>query len=73
MFRCRVTQITIYAVNYGRDVCLPNIEEARKGLFADHKPADVVVGVASLSPDHLIEIDAIAVIGHTTESCSRTS
>jgi enamine deaminase RidA (YjgF/YER057c/UK114 family) len=58
----QVTRITIYVVNYDRDECLPSIEEARVGLFGDHKPADVVLGVASLSPDYLIEVDAFAVI-----------
>ena len=57
-----VTKITIYVVNYDRDECLPIIEEARVALFADHKPADVVLGVARLSPDYLIEVDAFAVI-----------
>src|SRR5215468_1751227 len=57
-----VSRITIYVVNYKRDECLPIIEAARKTLFGDHKPADVVVGVASLSPGYLIEVDAIAVI-----------
>jgi len=37
-------------------------EEARKTLFGDHKPADVLLGVASLSPGYLIEVDAIAVV-----------
>lgn len=58
----QVTRITIYVVNYDRDECLPIIEEARVALFADHKPADVVLGVARLSPDYLIEVDAVAVI-----------
>ena len=58
----QVTRITIYVVNYERDECLPVIEEARKALFGDHKPADVVLGVATLSPGYLIEVDAIAVI-----------
>ena len=68
----QVTKITIYVVNYRRDECLPIIEEARISLFGDHKPADVVVGVATLSPDYLIEVDAIAVIDHATESYTRT-
>jgi enamine deaminase RidA (YjgF/YER057c/UK114 family) len=68
----QVSKITIYVVNYKRDECLPIIEEARIALFGDHKPADVVVGVATLSPDYLIEVDAIAVIDHTTESYART-
>jgi enamine deaminase RidA (YjgF/YER057c/UK114 family) len=58
----QVARITIYVVNYSRDECLPIIEEARVGLFGDHKPADVVLGVASLSPGYLIEVDAVAVI-----------
>lgn len=58
----QVTRITIYVVNYDRDECLPIIEQARVGLFGDHKPADVVLGVARLSPDYLIEVDAVAVI-----------
>jgi enamine deaminase RidA (YjgF/YER057c/UK114 family) len=57
-----VTRITIYVVNYKRDECLPVIERARKVLFGDHKPADVVLGVASLSPGYLIEVDAIAIL-----------
>ena len=58
----QVTRITIYVVNYKRDECLPFIEKARIALFGDHKPADVVLGVATLSPGYLIEVDAIAVI-----------
>ena len=57
-----VTRITIYVVNYKRDECLPIIENARIALFGAHKPADVVLGVATLSPGYLIEVDAIAVI-----------
>jgi len=59
-----VTRITIYVVNYKRDECLPIIEKARKALFGGHKPADVVLGVATLSPGYLIEVDAIAVIDY---------
>jgi len=58
----QVTRITIYVVNYERDECLPIIEQARVALFGNHKPADVVVGVATLSPGYLIEVDAIAVV-----------
>ena len=57
-----VTRITIYLVNYKRDECLPVIEEARKAFFGVHKPADVVLGVETLSPGYRIEVDAIAVI-----------
>jgi enamine deaminase RidA (YjgF/YER057c/UK114 family) len=39
------------------------IEEARVGLFGEHKPADTVVGVETLArPEYLIEVDAVAVI-----------
>jgi enamine deaminase RidA (YjgF/YER057c/UK114 family) len=58
----QVTRITIYVVNYNRDECLPIIEEARKALFGEHKPADTVLGVATLSPGYLIEVDATAVV-----------
>src|ERR1043165_8295456 len=47
-----VTRITIYVVDYRRDDHLPIIEAARVALFGDHKPADVVVGVATLSPGY---------------------
>ena len=57
-----VAKITIYVVDYQRDHHLPIIEEARVSLFGDHKPADVVVGIATLSPGYLIEVDAVAVV-----------
>jgi enamine deaminase RidA (YjgF/YER057c/UK114 family) len=58
----QVAKITIYVVHY-RPEYLAVIEEARKGLFGDHKPADTGVGVATLArPQYLIEVDAIAVI-----------
>jgi enamine deaminase RidA (YjgF/YER057c/UK114 family) len=57
----QVTRITIYVVGYRRDDHLQIIENARAELFGDHKPCDVVVGVSALSPDYLIEVDAIAV------------
>jgi enamine deaminase RidA (YjgF/YER057c/UK114 family) len=31
-------------------------------LFGNHKPVDTLLGVAALSPDYLIEVDAIAVV-----------
>jgi enamine deaminase RidA (YjgF/YER057c/UK114 family) len=59
----QVAKITIYVVGYRREQLAP-IEEARVGLFGDHKPADTLVGVATLSrPEFLIEVDAIAVLG----------
>ena len=58
----QVSKITIYVVNHRREY-LAIIEEARAALFGDHKPADVLVGIATLSnPDYLIEVDAIAII-----------
>lgn len=58
----QVAKITIYVVNYSRDEHLPIIEAARLTLFGDHKPVDTLVGVTALSPDYLIEVDAIAVV-----------
>ncbi|GLQ99393.1 RidA family protein [Dyella mobilis] len=58
----QVAKITIYVVNYDRDEHLPIIEAARVTLFGDHKPVDTLLGVATLSPGYLIEVDAIAVI-----------
>src|SRR6266487_946193 len=58
----QVAKITIYVVHH-RPEYLPVIEQARVELFGDHKPADTVVGVATLAgPEYLIEVDAIAVI-----------
>jgi enamine deaminase RidA (YjgF/YER057c/UK114 family) len=58
----QVAKITIYVVGYRREY-LPVIEEARRGLFGDHKPIDTLVGVQTLArPEYLIEVDAIAVI-----------
>lgn len=58
----QVAKITIYVVDHRREY-LPIIEAARVALFGDHKPADVLVGIATLSnPEYLIEVDAIAVI-----------
>src|SRR3954471_24231748 len=51
-----VAKITIYVVGYRRDDHYPIIEKARLALFGDHKPANVVLGVAALSPDYLIEV-----------------
>jgi enamine deaminase RidA (YjgF/YER057c/UK114 family) len=63
-----VCKITIYVVDYNRDEHVPIIEQAQMALFGGHKPANVVVGVAVMSPGYLIEVDAIAVIDHTTDS-----
>ena len=58
----QVAKITIYVVDYERERHLAIIEEARVMLFGDHKPADVLLGVTSLSPGYLIEVDAFAVV-----------
>jgi enamine deaminase RidA (YjgF/YER057c/UK114 family) len=44
----QVAKITIYLVHYRREH-LPVIEQARIGLFGEHKPADTVVGVERLA------------------------
>jgi enamine deaminase RidA (YjgF/YER057c/UK114 family) len=57
----QVTKLTIYVVGHRRDH-QPVIEKARLALFANHKPADALIGVQTLSnPEYLIEVDAIAV------------
>jgi enamine deaminase RidA (YjgF/YER057c/UK114 family) len=57
----QVAKITIYVVRH-RPEFLPVIEQARRALFGEHKPADTIVGVAALSqPGYLIEVDAFAV------------
>ncbi|CDX22960.1 conserved hypothetical protein [Mesorhizobium sp. ORS 3359] len=58
----QVCKITIYIVGYNRDEHVPIIETEQISLFGDHKPANVIVGVAIMSPGYLIEVDAIAVI-----------
>ena len=67
-----VCKITNYIIDYKRDEHVPIIEEAQIALFGNHKPANVVAGIATMSPGYLIEVDAIAVIDHTTESDTRT-
>jgi enamine deaminase RidA (YjgF/YER057c/UK114 family) len=58
----QVAKITIYVVDH-RPEFLPVIEAARVGLFGDHKPADTLVGVATLAtPGYLVEVDAVAVL-----------
>ena len=58
----QVAKITIYVLAH-RPEYLPIIEQGRVALFGDHKPADTLVGVETLSqPGYLIEVDAIAVI-----------
>ena len=57
-----VAKIAIYVAGH-RHECLPTIDAAWAGLFADHKPAVTVVGVETLARlEYLIDIHAIAVI-----------
>lgn len=58
----QVCKITIYVADYQRDLHVPIIEAAQIALFGDHKPANVVVGIATMSPGYLIEVDAIAIV-----------
>ncbi len=58
----QVCKVTIYIVGYDRDEHVPIIEDAQISLFGNHKPANVIVGVAIMSPGYLVEVDAIAVI-----------
>ena len=58
----QVAKITIFVVGY-RPECLAAIEAGRVALFGDHKPADRLVGVETLSdPGYLIEVEAVAVL-----------
>ena len=58
----QVAKITIYVVGY-RPEYLSVIEEARVAVLGDHKPADTLIGVETLSRrEYLIEVDAFAVI-----------
>ena len=42
---------------------LADISAARIAVFGDHRPADALIGVATLAePGYLIEVDAIAVV-----------
>ena len=54
--------LAIYVAGYDRDEHVPVIEAAQIALFGAHRPANVVIGVAVMSPGYLIEVDAIAVI-----------
>jgi len=58
----QVAKIMIFVVGYELDYHYPIIDKARVTLFGNHKPANVVLGVAALSPGYLIEVDAVAVV-----------
>jgi enamine deaminase RidA (YjgF/YER057c/UK114 family) len=58
----QVARITIYVVGL-RPEHVPVISEARIAVFGEHKPADTLLGVATLAePGRLIEVEAIAVL-----------
>jgi enamine deaminase RidA (YjgF/YER057c/UK114 family) len=58
----QVARITIYVVDH-RSEYLPEFSRARIAVFGDHKPADTIVGVATLAePGYVIEVEAIAVV-----------
>jgi enamine deaminase RidA (YjgF/YER057c/UK114 family) len=58
----QVARITIYVVGL-RPEHLAAISEARTAVFGEHKPADTLLGVATLAePGRLIEVEAIAVL-----------
>lgn len=66
-----VAKLAIFVAHYHPDQ-LTVIEEARVAVFGDHKPADTLVGVASLSnPDFLIEVDAFAVVSQEAEAAGQ--
>jgi enamine deaminase RidA (YjgF/YER057c/UK114 family) len=45
------------------------IEQGRLALFGDHKPADTIVGVETLSrPEYLLEVEATAVVDADAEN-----
>lgn len=57
----QVAKITIYVAGYRREY-LPLIEAGRVAVFGSHRPADALIGVATLShSDNMIEVEAIAV------------
>lgn len=58
----QVTKLGIFVAGFRREH-LDMIEQGRVALFGAHKPADTLVGVATLTrPEYLIEVDATAVI-----------
>lgn len=58
----QVTKLGIFVAGFRREH-LDMIEQGRVALFGAHKPADTLVGVATLTrPEYMIEVDAIAVI-----------
>jgi enamine deaminase RidA (YjgF/YER057c/UK114 family) len=58
----QVARITISVVGH-RPEYLPIISAARIAVFGDHRPADTLLGVATLAePGYLIEVEAIAVV-----------
>lgn len=57
-----VAKLTIYVVGF-RPELLPDVQQGRAAVFAEHRPAAALVGVSSLAgPDFLIEVEAVAVL-----------
>lgn len=58
----QVTRLGIYLVGYRREHQTV-VQEARYELFGEHRPTDVLIGIAALArPEQLIEVEATAVI-----------
>ncbi|WP_129649401.1 RidA family protein [Peristeroidobacter agariperforans] len=58
----QVAKLTIFVANYKREH-LDMIEIGRAELFGAHKPADTLIGVATLTrPEYMLEVDALAVV-----------
>jgi enamine deaminase RidA (YjgF/YER057c/UK114 family) len=58
-----VAKLTIFVAGLTPEY-LPAIEAARAAVFADHRPADALIGVQTLAhPGCLIEVEAVAVAG----------
>lgn len=58
-----VARITIYVVGDPAPH-LEDISAARVAAFGEHRPADTLLGVQALAvPGHLIEVEAVAVLG----------
>jgi enamine deaminase RidA (YjgF/YER057c/UK114 family) len=60
----QVVKVTIYVTDMA---CLPRVVALRERFFTEPYPADTIVQVQSLArPEHMLEIDAIAVTGVVT-------
>lgn len=60
---CDVAKITWYVVGYGPEM-LADLAAARAEVLSDLRPASTLIGVQALVvADHLVEVEAIAVLG----------